>query len=60
MLNNYQNFYGRTLSDFRDNSLYNKLKSEGLTPFDIREIVGKLESLLLDKDINIFIPQKKN
>jgi hypothetical protein len=59
VLNNYQHFYSRTLSDFRDNSLYNKLKSEGLTLFDIREIVGKLESLLLDKDINIYPTEKE-
>lgn len=59
VLNNYQHFYSRTLSDFRDNTLYNKLKSEGLTPFDIREIVGKLESLLLDKDINIYPTEKE-
>lgn len=59
VLNNYQYFYSRTLIDFRDNSLYNKLKSEGLTPFDIREIVGKLESLLLDKDINIYPTEKE-
>jgi len=59
VLNNYQHFYSRTLSDFRDNSLYNKLKREGLTPFDIREIVGKLESLLLDKDINIYPIEKE-
>ncbi|MFW5795494.1 MAG: hypothetical protein ACOCV1_08435 [Bacillota bacterium] len=59
VLNKYKLYYNRILSDFRDNSLFNKLKSEGLTPFDIREIVGKLENLLLDKDINIYTTEKE-
>lgn len=35
------------------------MKSDGLTTFEIREIVGKLECLLLDKDINIYPTEKE-
>lgn len=59
VLNKYKYFYNRTLSEFRDNSLYNKLKSEGLTPFDIREVIGDLENLLSEKEIKIYPTEKE-
>lgn len=59
VLARYSSEYHKISRDYRNNSLYSKLKTIGKTPIDIKEVILNLEQILLEKDIEVYPTEKE-
>jgi predicted nucleic acid-binding protein len=59
VLGRYSSLYHKTSREYRNNSIYSKLKAMGKTPLDIREVILNLEQILREKEIEVYPTEKE-